>query len=165
MPETKEQYFALSRELSLPQRCPLLARCTRRAETLALANGWPLDEAAGRVALKKPVVSVVGAGPSSVGGTTNFNMSGMCPEVNLFETGYAMIGFSGKPTTRGEFDKYRDPQYTIEETGHYSQCAEYAASQAGEKADHRVFNWENGKWLIGTLLTALTVVAAYLFHK
>jgi len=126
-PQTKADYFATSTSLSLPARCPLLDRCERRAHTIASANNWPLEKAADLVGLKEPIIETIGEGAGHVGGESNFFASGLCPEVNLFETGYALSGFSGKPITKGEYDKYLDPQFKILETGHYSQCAEYSS--------------------------------------
>jgi hypothetical protein len=127
MPKNKADYFAISASLSLPARCPLLDRCERRAHTIASANNWPLDKAAELAGLKEPIIETIGEGAGHVGGDSSFCASGLCPEVNLFETGYAIGPFSGRPTTKGEYDKYLDPQFKILETGHYSQCAEYSA--------------------------------------
>lgn len=127
MPQNKSDYFSISTSLSLPARCPLLDRCERRAHTIASANNWPLDKAAELIGLKKPIIETIGEGAGHVGGDSSFCASGLCPEVNLFETGYAIGPFAGKPTTKGEYDKYLDPQFKILETGHYSQCAEYSA--------------------------------------
>ena len=127
IPQTKADYFATSASLSLPARCPLLDRCERRAHTIASVNNWHLEKAAELVGLKEPIIETIGEGAGYVGGESNFFASGLCPEVNLFETGYALPGFSGKPTIKGEYDKYLDPQFKILETGHYSQCAEYSA--------------------------------------
>ncbi len=127
MPQTKMDYFAISTLLSLPARCPLLDRCERRAHTIASANNWPLEQAAQLIGLKEPIVESIGEGAGQIGGPNNFIASGLCPEVNLFETAFAHPGCANKPITKGEYDKYLDPQFRILETGHYSHCAEYSS--------------------------------------
>jgi hypothetical protein len=167
-PKTKSDYFELSAGLGLPARCPLLERCVRRAETIALANRWPLQEAPSRVSLKAPFVPVVGEGPYEIGGGNNFSTGGLCPEVNLFETTVALIGLSGQPTTRGQYDKYMEPQFEITDTGHYSQCAEYAACQHASQAPVNARpSWllNNYQWLLGTIVAIAGTVAAFLALK
>ena len=159
-PQTKSDYFAISVAQSIPARCPLLERCERRAHTIADANEWPLEQAAQTLGLKKPIVRSIGEGAGRIGGTNNFISSGQCPEVNLFESSYALPGFSGKPTIKGEYDKYLDPQFSILETGHYSQCAEYASYAASSGArEGWLLSWvrANHPWIlgIGTLITAI----------
>lgn len=128
MLSSKQDYFSLSREQGLPSRCPLLERCERRADTLALANKWPLRDAPIRAGLKPPFVPSVGEPAYLIGGENNFVIGGQCPEVGLFETTMAIMGLSGVPLTKGQYDKYLDPQYQVIETGHYSECAEYVRS-------------------------------------
>lgn len=127
-PQNKSDYFAISSELSLPAHCPLLSRCERRAHTIAIANKWPFEKAAERVGLKNPIIETVGQEAYLIGGANNFLVNGQCPEVNLFETSWALPGISEKPTIKGQYDKYMDPQFQILETGHYSQCAEYSSA-------------------------------------
>ena len=82
---TKSDYFAISRSQGLPARCPILDRCERRSNTLAIANGWSFEDSIALAKLRQPVVHVVGESPYSIGGTNNFIAGG--PErVNEFAT-------------------------------------------------------------------------------
>jgi hypothetical protein len=128
MLKTKDDYFALSRQQALPNRCPLLDRCERRADTVAIANNWNSGEAPGRLAMKAPLVESVGDPAYLIGGVNNFIIGGQCPEVGLFESTMAIAGLSGSPLTSGRYDKSLSPQYEVLETGHFSECAEYVSA-------------------------------------
>jgi hypothetical protein len=167
-PANKADYFAFSKSLDLPMRCPLLQHCERRAHTIALANGWRLEEAATRVDLKAPIVKSIGEVSYKIGGENNFVSGGLCPEVNLFETTDALPGFPGHPTTKGEYDKYIDPQFKILETGHFSECAEYASvATKFAQSDETSHSWlrRNYQWVIGTLVAVAGTIAAFLALK
>lgn len=128
MLKTKDDYFALSRQQALPNRCPLIDRCERRAHTLAIANNWDFSEAPERLEMRAPLVRSLGEIAYQSGVGNNFIIGGQCPEVGLFESTMAIIGLSGVPLTKGRYDKYMDPQYEVLETGHFSECAEYVYS-------------------------------------
>ncbi len=162
LPQTKSEYFELSLSLALPARCPLLDRCVRRAQTIALANHWPLEDAPSRVGLKKPLLPVLGEGPFWIGGENNFYAGGLCPEVNQFETTVADLYLSGKPTTSGQYDKYRNPQFETIHTGHYSQCAEYVAFEHSLNKTSPSWISTNYQWVIATIITLAGVVAGYI---
>jgi hypothetical protein len=167
-PRTKSDYFAVSESLDLPMRCPLLRHCERRAHTIALANRWPLEEAAKRVDLRAPIVKSIGEGSYQIGGENNFVSGGQCPEVNLFETTVALPGFAGQATTKGAYDKYIDPQFKILETGHFSGCAEYASVAAKfSQSDEKQHSWlrRNYQWVVGTLVAIAGTIAAFLALK
>ena len=166
--DSKTAYFELSKSLSLHARCPLLGRCERRAHTIALANEWPLEEAAQRVGLHKPIVKSIGECAHLIGGKNNFVFGGQCPEVNLFESTVALIGFSGQPTTTGNYDAYfPDEKYRVLETGHYSQCAEYASQSPSNAAPAEKRSWfaQHYQWLIATAIALVGTVAAILALK
>lgn len=163
MISSKSEYFGLSRQLLLPTRCPVLERCERRAHTLALAAGWPLKEAADRAQLKTPVIRSVGEPAAQIGGPRNFVMKGLCPEVGLFETSYALIGLSGMPVTKGQYDKELDPQFEIKETGHFSECAEYSQyAQDAQKPVTGIPEKMTLKWLLDNVPVKLWWTAATL---
>jgi hypothetical protein len=127
MLSTKEDYFARSREQHLPNRCPILNRCARRFATIELVNeGVDVERSVGNP--QKPEVPISGTGPLLVGrlDDTHFVIDGVCPEVALFETAYFLMGLSGKPLIKARYDKYANPQDEVLETGHFSECAEYA---------------------------------------
>jgi hypothetical protein len=124
---TREDYFARSRDQSLPNRCPLLARCERRAQTIELVARQGGDDRHIED-VEQPSVPMVGEGPYFVGSPRAHVVGGLCPEVGLFEPSRSFPGFSG-PTIRGQFDHYMDPRHEVLETGHFSECAEYAGEQ------------------------------------
>lgn len=167
-PEPKAEYFEISKSLSLPARCPVLGRCERRAHTIALANDWPLEEAAKRVDMQAPIVKSIGEGAYRIGGKNNFVFGGQCPEVNLFEGTVALIGFSGKPTSKGSYDVYfPDEKYRVLETGHYSQCAEFASQSSSPPATPARQSWlvQHYQWVIATAIALVGTVAAVLALK
>ncbi len=131
---TKQDYFACSREQGLPNRCPILDRCERRARTLEVAQS---REALNHHFPKpnEPVVPSVGEDAYLAGGRNNFLVGGMCPEVALFDPSSFFGGLSGHPTINGRYDKYMSPQYEILDTGHFSECAEYSL-EAHSRASH-----------------------------
>ena len=121
---SKQDYFQCSREQTLPNRCPILSRCTRRARTFELVRyrekgSYQLD------APHEPAVPLVGEDCYLVGGEDNFVMGGLCPEVALFDASRIFSGFAGAATTRCQYDKRMTPRDQILETGHFSECAEY----------------------------------------
>lgn len=164
-PADRTDYFEISARLQLPMRCPILDRCVRRAETIALANNWPLEDAGRRVQLKEPYVDSIGESAYQIGGSTSFGSGGQCPEVNLFEPTVALPGFSGHPTTKGYYDKYMNPQFGITETGHFSRCAEYAkyvtASRSDPEETHEAWWRKHFKWLVATTISIAGIVRGF----
>ena len=167
IPSSKAEYYELSRSMGLPARCPMLARCERRAHTIALANDWPLEEAGTRIGLAVPVVKSIGAGAYRIGGSNNFVFGGQCPEVNLFEETVALIGFSGIPTTKGVYDRYfTGEKFRVSETGHFSQCAEYVTgSSNNEPAPKQTWIKQHYQWAVATAIAAVGTVAALMALK
>lgn len=166
--DSKSAYFDISKSLSIPARCPLLGRCERRAHTIALANEWPLDDAVQRVGLHHPIVKSIGESAYLISGNNNFLFGGQCPEVNLFESTSALIGFSGEPTIKGDYDVYfPDEKYRVLDTGHYSQCAEYSSQPPSNAVPSEKQLWfaQHYQWLIGTAITLVGTVAAILALK
>lgn len=153
---TKSDYFAISRSQGLPARCPILDRCERRSNTLAIANGWSFEDSIALAKLRQPVVHVVGESPYSIGGTNNFIAGGLCPEVQLFEAS-AITGLAGSPTIKGEYDKYWEEPYRVLETGHFSECSEYVAHVSGHGDSVEVAKSESplerhSKWFVDTAI-------------
>lgn len=164
-PDNTKDYFEVSERRGLPLRCPILQRCQRRAHTIADANGWPFTDAERLAGLQPPVLDSIGESAGRLGGENNFISSRQCPEVILFETSVALPGFSGKPTVSGEYDKYLSPQFKIIETGHFSQCAEFAASTVAPiPEDNKEISWfgRNYQWVIGTVIAVLGTIGTFL---
>ena len=167
-PQSSADYFEISKSLSLPARCSILNRCERRAQTIALANDWPLDSAADRVGLHNPVIKSIGEGVYLIGGNNNFVMGGLCPEVNQFEKTVAIIGFAGTPTTKGEYDaNLLDEKFRVLETGHFSQCPEYVTHSAKATITAQPRSWLalNYQWVITSVIAIVGTVAAILALK
>lgn len=152
-------------------RCPILNQCERRAHTLAIANQMPIERSAKLADLREPIIQSVGEGAYQVGGTNNFCFGGQCPEVNLFDDLMAVGAFREKPTTKGDYDKYRTPQFMILETGHYSCCAEFNTVSAEPKQTVKTpkvqTSWiqDNYQWIVGTLVAVAGTIAAFLSLK
>jgi hypothetical protein len=144
-------------------RCPLLARCERRAETLAIANFESPKKALGRNK-QSPVVGIVGEHPSLVGGSRSFGVSNLCPEVACFEQAGVLAGFQGAPITSGSYDvDFPDEKYLPSQTGHYTECVEFCTSHTKPSATASKRSWlkSNYKWIIDTLIAIITVLVAF----
>jgi hypothetical protein len=70
---------------------------------------------------------MVGEEAYLVGGNRNFLSRGLCPEVALFDPSNFFAGMSGFPATAVQHDEYFSVPNEILATGHFSECAEYAA--------------------------------------
>lgn len=166
-PLSKSDYLDKSAAMSLGARCPLLGRCERRAQTIALANDEDLGKSR-RLLTQSPVIGIIGEGPSKVGGSNNFGVTNLCPEVSAFEPTGCLVGFRDVPITSGNFDAYfPNEKYRPLETAHYSQCAEYCAQPAATSGVEAKRSWltSNYQWLIGTAIALAGTVAAYLALK
>jgi hypothetical protein len=130
-----------------------------------------LKQAAVLVGLSKPTITCAGESPYKIGGENNFVMGGMCPEVNLFEGTQALSGFSGLPVLKGEYDKYfSGAKHRVSETGHYSQCAEFALHQSNSDSNDLSESktaWLrlNYQWLVGTGIAFLSLVVAIVYSN
>ena len=162
---SKEDYFEKSRNLGLPGRCPIYDRCERKAHSIAVANDT--DRASECAHLESPRVSIVGDGPYEIKGNSNFLVGGICPELPLFESQNFIIGLNKTPTTKGQYDKYMNPQYEVLETGHFSECAEFSRANLSmtSSARHpRPRSWVivNYQWLLAFIVSVIGVYYAYL---
>lgn len=124
MSGSKADYFAQSRKSGLPPHCPILDRCARRLSTIELANrpGYTAKERQ-----RSDLIPEIGAPVSQIGGTSNFIVSNLCPEVTLFEGEHFYGGFTGVALRAAQYDKYLDPQIEFLEYGHFEECAEFAS--------------------------------------
>jgi len=159
----KDKYFKISRDLSLPMRCPLLNRCGRRAETLCVIHHKSKDEVLVEFGFLPPLCNVIGEDVHQVGGVKNYYYSGFCPEVSLFEPEKTLNGFSGMPSIKGEYDYFfNDPKYHVLETGHFSQCAEFVmnANKIEKIEKVTLTSWlrANWAWLGGFSTLVVTII-------
>lgn len=122
---TKTDYFARSREQGLSNRCPILAQCARRSRTLQLVTRR-CGVSVADTHLSNSHVPMVGEEAYLVGGNRNFLSRGLCPEVALFDPSNFFPGMGGFPATAVQYDEYFPVPNEILDTGHFSECAEYA---------------------------------------
>jgi REase_DpnII-MboI len=127
-PRTMRDYFELSREMGLPNRCPILQRCERRSRTIWLGRSGDGADMIPPPAPMAPVVPII-EDATRVGGNHNFFVDHLCPEVALFEPSDSFPVLSGFPMTSGQYDEFMSPPYQLLDTGHFSECAEYVASR------------------------------------
>ena len=134
----KKQYFKLSLEQGLPNRCPIIEYCERHAWTIYFFSDFssidyhnnyiqalheenilPKDFEKKRISLKSEP-------PTWSKGNTGGSFYNMCPEVNLFDPDNR-LGFVKKlACTDGIWDvDFRD-EFKILETKHYSECLEFS---------------------------------------
>lgn len=161
-------------ERGVPNRCPILSRCRRRSNTIALFNNLDVTGGINLAELEEPYISVKGEAPYMTSGNTNWLYGALCPEVPLFEHSVSVVEFSGSPITKGQYDKYMEPTFQVIDTGHFSECAEYSEyqntqqSQSLKKPD-APNNIENRKgflathwqWTIGTIIAILALIVSF----
>jgi hypothetical protein len=158
--KSRSNYLERSKTMSLGARCPLLGRCERRFQTIAIAND---EDPRGLSAQppETPKVSIIGEPPSKAGGDKFFGVSGLCPEVPCFEPIGCLSGFRGVPITSGSFDiDFPDEKYLPADTKHYSECAEYCALPDRNEASTASRSWltRNYTWLITTVISLINAV-------
>lgn len=132
----QEEYYEVSKRSGLPLRCPILNYCARRAWTIYYNSdydrynpGLTVEEALLRddtlpsdFSIKK--IEVQGEPPSWIKGNSSYFFTGMCPEVNLFDSGNSLI--RNQACVSAEYDKYyKDHKLRILKNQHYSECAEF----------------------------------------
>jgi|SRR5690606_1527221 len=136
----KQEYLKQSREIGLPSRCPILEYCRRHAltiyfysdysdidynnnlyETLRKENAIPSD-------YEEKEINIVSEPPTWSKGKTNGMFTGMCPEVNLFDTENGLPMARGLACTDGVWDiELKKPeQFKNLESKHYSECLEFS---------------------------------------
>lgn len=129
-------YYEISQRLNLPLRCPILNYCERRAATIYINSGYikvdptlSIDEALTRDGtlpedFTKNKICIQGQAPTFIGGTNNYLLTGMCPEVNLFESSHSQI--QDEACVSVEYDKYyKAPQKRVLKSQHFSECPEF----------------------------------------
>jgi len=171
----KEAYFKKSAERGVANRCPILHRCRRRSNTIALFNDMSVEGGINWAELQEPYISIKGEAPYMIGGNTSWLYGALCPEVPLFEPSVAGVEFTGSPITKGQYDKYTNPKFQILEKGHYSECAEYSEFQVfNEKQSFVNVSPNNCKevkvgsglahwqWIIGILIAVIGIIVGYI---
>jgi hypothetical protein len=167
----KDEYFKKSVESGVAKRCPILNKCRRRSDTIALFNNIDIDGGISWAKLEEPYIPIKGEAPYKIAGNNNWMYGALCPEVPLFEPTISVLQFSGSPIIRGQYDKYMDPSFEILETGHYTECAEYSDymeskqlldKKLAETLSGKTQQTELWKWLVGTLIAIAAIVMSYI---
>lgn len=140
----RAQYFQLSHEKGESGRCPILDVCERRIQSLwacQMHHNAPRSNYDNFLAKYKSglrpqdedyfhrnFVRVQSDAPALIGGDTAYSISGLCPEVGLFESGNVPLDTKGMAVTEASWDKYfpDGDQSVITECGHYTECPEYS---------------------------------------
>ena len=134
----KEKYFQTSEKLGLPNRCPILSYCSRRAWTIYFLNRYIDDDRQNDVISKlieegeistdfeKTCIPIQGELPGGALGQNNGYFHDLCPEVNLFDRMNAMDVFRGTACASGSYDFEGKPDHIIREAKHFSQCPEFS---------------------------------------
>lgn len=134
----KQEYFNKSRAQDLPNRCPILQYCSRRALTIYFLNRYHEDDPINNYALKlrkegelpddfeEKYIKMQGEPPGGSFGQEHGWFHDVCPEVNLFDTMNALGYFKGSACSSGTYDKEGKPEYNIVEERHFSECLEFS---------------------------------------
>lgn len=132
----QEQYFKIGTEKKLPLRCPILNYCSRRAYTIYYNSefskykpGLTVEDALLKEGIlpedfKKKVIDIQGEPPSWIKGNSNSFFTGMCPEVNLFDSGHSL--HPNLACVSAEYDEYYShPKHRVIKCQHFSECPEF----------------------------------------
>jgi hypothetical protein len=147
----KKEYFKISEEKNIPNRCPILSRCQRRASSIFLltysnfkknTEDWEADMIKmGELPedYKENRINIQGELPVKINGTlqdTHGHYSNLCPEVNLFDQSHNLLS-EQKAWVTGSWDKYYKTKdnFITSEFKHYNQCSEYCHYLSEEKID------------------------------
>lgn len=142
----KQEYFKISLDQNLPNRCPILGYCDRHSWTLYFFSKYdevdhdrdfikalqredaiPSDYEKKRIKLRSEK-------PSILRGPKYGDFSSMCPEVNLFDKDNSFSKFRGIACTDGSwnYETRLDNKVKILETKHFSECLEFCNSKYAE---------------------------------
>ncbi|MFN4027512.1 MAG: hypothetical protein ACK4IZ_08715 [Flavobacterium sp.] len=139
----KQEYFKLSFEQNLPNRCPILEYCDRHSWTLYFFSKYDevdYEKDFIKTLQKEGVISLDyenkrvklrAEEPAILRGPKHGHFSNMCPEVNLFDKDNAFGDFRGIACTDGTWDFETNPNKKgkILETKHFSECLEFSKQQ------------------------------------
>lgn len=130
----KEDYFKRSRNEGLPNRCPILNYCQRRAYTIYFYSEY-YKQGSFKILLNEGVVphdfeekkiEVQGEEPNWSKGDDFIVYNNMCPEVNLFDTNNALPFARGIASSDGDWDQFREDKFVNRETKHFTECGEFS---------------------------------------
>jgi hypothetical protein len=132
----KEEYYRKSKNNNLPNRCPILNICARRAQTIYFFSYSPSSKGIYKTLMEegeippdfgKSVIEIQGESPTVMKGATFASFNHCCPEVNLFDSNHRWGGSEEIASVSGEWDKlWEGKKNRHYETKHYSECSEYS---------------------------------------
>ena len=139
----KPEYFKISLDQKLPNRCPLLGYCDRHAWTLYFFSQYDsVDydrdfiktlqrEGALASDYESKRIKLRAEEPSILRGPKYGDFYNMCPEVNLFDKDNSIGNFGGIACTDGSWDyeKSSNNKVNIREVKHFSECLEFSKEQ------------------------------------
>lgn len=151
----KEEYFNKSNQLNLPNRCPILDRCSRRASTIFLLGYYDVDTSKVSDVHKFLVdegqlnhdftnrkIPVQGENPSMIKGRNNIYFHDVCPEVNLFDKINGIFFAKGVACISADWDNFRDkPKERIDECRHFSECPEFSKYKYENELAQKINNF------------------------
>jgi hypothetical protein len=135
----EKKYYEISSQKKLLNRCPILEKCSRRADTIYQFSEYDHDKTFSdtdgfdvliRLGIlpknfRENQINIQGERPFLIRGKDHYYFSNVCPEVNLFDGENAL-----SPKTacvEGGYDKhYNDPKSRVIKCQHYSECPEYS---------------------------------------
>lgn len=140
---SKQEYFKISKELNLPNRCPILGYCDRHAWTLYFFSQYDeadYDRDFIKALQKEGVLAsdyeskrtkLRSEEPGILRGPKYGHFSNMCPEVHLFDKDNSFGNFRGIACTDGSWNYETNPnnKVNIIETKHFSECLEFSKQQ------------------------------------
>lgn len=137
----KVEYFQISKDKNLPNRCPILNICERRAHSIYLLSysetkesgkSWNqhlIDDGVLSKDFNQIKIPFQGESPGMIGRTNSdyFSVYDLCPEVNLFDSMHNFMGSNKTAWITGSYDKdYKSAEKFIpSEFRHFSECPEF----------------------------------------
>lgn len=139
----KQEYFKISLEQNLPNRCPMLGYCDRHSWTLYFFSKYDevdYDRNFIKTLQKEGAISsdyeskrikLRAEEPSILRGPKYGHFSNMCPEVSLFDKDNSFASFRGIACTDGSWDYETSSKNKVNiiETKHFSECLEFSKQQ------------------------------------
>lgn len=135
----QDEYFKISQEKKLPNRCPILNICQRRALTIhsfsyreehhPLGNWEDLLRLRNELSEEydKNKIVMQGESVAYMGGARNLSFINCCPEVPLFDEIHRFLGMKKKACSSFSWDKeIRKGEIEIRDEKHFSECAEFS---------------------------------------
>jgi len=151
----KIEYLKISQNKGLPSRCPILDYCLRRAYTIYFYSEYKEEDfsndiietliKAGEVPndFMERLIRMSGEVPNWSKGKGIGWFTGMCPEVNMFDTSNSLNAFSKTACSDGSWDNENDKKIIISEEKHYSECSEFSKHLFENKTIKETFTAKN----------------------